>query len=215
MNKQSLQFLAGVIVTESKMPKDAKKQLLNFVEGEATAHQIMAMLLDGEIKTIKEDEVEVLEDRFMSHDKLYENYMTINEAAMWNIFKFFTAKAAQGVMAANKGLKAVDKAAGGGALGLVGQAAAVWVTWRALGAALNKDKRKCGAFSVGAKRAACLLGAKASTIEKKIALLSKLKSQCKGSKSPDACMAGVTREIAKLQNRLAKLKQKQAGVLAK
>lgn len=64
MDKQ-LRLVAGAIVTESKMSKGAKLQLLNFIQTEATDIQIKALLLDGEILTnIDEQTKEIINSRF-------------------------------------------------------------------------------------------------------------------------------------------------------
>ena len=215
MNKQSLQFLTGAIITESKMPKDSKKQLLNFVEGEATEHQLMSMLLDGEVKPVSEDEKDLIEDRFTSNEKLYESYMYIEEAALWNVIKLFAKGGAKVAGGVNKARKGASNLAGGGVLGLAAGAATVWAAWRGMGALLNKDKRKCGVLSIGSKRKACLLNAQANNVNKKIGLLNKLKSQCGKSKSPESCAKGINNEIGKLNNTLSALKQKQAKILTK
>ena len=67
MNKKDLQVFSMYIVSESKSSKLAKLQLLNFVM-EASEHQLMAFILDGQI--IKTDEIDnqIIEDRF----KVYE-----------------------------------------------------------------------------------------------------------------------------------------------
>lgn len=64
MDKQ-LRIIAGAIVTESKLSKGAKLQLLNFIQKEATELQIKALLLDGKILTkIDEQTEQIIEDRF-------------------------------------------------------------------------------------------------------------------------------------------------------
>lgn len=64
MNKQDLQITAGRIIYEAKMSTDSKKQLLNFVESQATEQQIMALLLDGEVISLDEKSAQIVEDRF-------------------------------------------------------------------------------------------------------------------------------------------------------
>ena len=78
----------------------------------------------------------------------------------------------------------------------------------------QKEKRKCVA-KFGRERKVCLLGAQGKVYENKIRLLTNLKSKCKNSKSPDACMKGVDIEIQKLKIKYSKVKQKEAKMLVK
>jgi len=66
MDKKDLQVFSMCIISESKSSKLAKLQLLNFVM-EASEHQLMAFILDGQI--IKTDELseQIIKDRFESH----------------------------------------------------------------------------------------------------------------------------------------------------
>jgi len=64
MDKQ-LRIIAGAIVTESKLSKGAKTQLLNFIQNEATDVQVKALLLDGKIVTKIDEQTEgIINDRF-------------------------------------------------------------------------------------------------------------------------------------------------------
>jgi len=64
MDKQ-LRLVAGAVVTESKLSKGAKLQLLNFIQNEATDAQVKALLLDGKILTkIDEQTIDIINDRF-------------------------------------------------------------------------------------------------------------------------------------------------------
>ncbi len=64
MESTDLKIAAGSIITESKMSKATKLQLLNFVQNEATDHQIMALMLDGKVVKLDEQAEQVVEDRF-------------------------------------------------------------------------------------------------------------------------------------------------------
>lgn len=67
MDKQ-LKIITGAIVTESKLSKGAKLQLLNFIQNEATDIQIKALLLDGKILTkIDEQTEEIINSRFENY----------------------------------------------------------------------------------------------------------------------------------------------------
>lgn len=62
---QNIRIFAGLIVTESKLSKESKLQLLNFIQHEATDTQVKALLLDGKILTnIDEQTKDILDKRF-------------------------------------------------------------------------------------------------------------------------------------------------------
>ena len=62
--KESLQALSGLVVTESKLPKDAKQSILNFIQNEASDLQLMALLLDGKVTTVSETSAPIIKERF-------------------------------------------------------------------------------------------------------------------------------------------------------
>lgn len=68
LDKINLKITAGKIVTESKLTKPAKKQLINFIEKEASDHQLMALLLDGEVTQVNDESKEILEQRFYNSE---------------------------------------------------------------------------------------------------------------------------------------------------
>lgn len=59
-----LRIIAGAIVTESKLSKCAKLQLLNFLQKEASISQVKAFILDGDIINLDEHAEEIVNDRF-------------------------------------------------------------------------------------------------------------------------------------------------------
>lgn len=59
-----LRILAGSIVTESKLSKPAKLQLLQFIQKEATVAQIKVLLMDGEIINLDKQAEEIVSARF-------------------------------------------------------------------------------------------------------------------------------------------------------
>lgn len=63
MDKQ-IRLMAGQIVVESKLPKEAKRQLLNFIKEEATDAQVKALMMDGKIVQLDEQSEEIVNDRF-------------------------------------------------------------------------------------------------------------------------------------------------------
>jgi hypothetical protein len=64
MNANDLKVTAGKAVVESRLTKQSKLQLLNFLEG-ATPHQVKAFLLDGEIIGVPDEYTkEIIDARF-------------------------------------------------------------------------------------------------------------------------------------------------------
>lgn len=72
MNADNLKIFCGKIVTETKLSKEAKLQLLTFIQHEATKHQLMAFMLDGKITKLDEHAEKIVEDRFNASSKLQE-----------------------------------------------------------------------------------------------------------------------------------------------
>jgi hypothetical protein len=72
MDKKTLQLYSIYLVAESNKSKQAKIQLLRFIENDATEHQLMSFILDDQI--IKTDELSehVIEDRFKASDVVKE-----------------------------------------------------------------------------------------------------------------------------------------------
>ena len=65
MNTNNLKTTCGEIIVSSKLTKESKLQLLNFVQIEADEHQLKVFLLDGEIVTKADDEAkEIINQRF-------------------------------------------------------------------------------------------------------------------------------------------------------
>ncbi|MCK5601524.1 hypothetical protein KAR91_06645 [Candidatus Pacearchaeota archaeon] len=64
MKKSELQLFLGKSVTESKMSKQTKLQLLNFIQHEASTVQLMVLALDGKITRVDSQAAKVIEDRF-------------------------------------------------------------------------------------------------------------------------------------------------------
>jgi len=65
---RDLRIFAGSIITDSKLTKAAKLQMLSFVEGQATDEQIMVFILDGKIIKLDEQSAELAKDRFAASD---------------------------------------------------------------------------------------------------------------------------------------------------
>ena len=64
LTKKELQIFVGHTVVESKMSKASKIQLLNFIQHEATKHQLMSLIMDGKIVKLDEQAKQIVEDRF-------------------------------------------------------------------------------------------------------------------------------------------------------
>lgn len=61
---KTLRLFAAAVISESKLSKSAKLQLLNFIEEEATDAQVKALLMDGKIVKLDEQAEEIVNDRF-------------------------------------------------------------------------------------------------------------------------------------------------------
>jgi hypothetical protein len=65
MKKTDLQIYIGEKIIHSKLSKEAKLQLLTYVQHEADIHQLMALKLDGKIIKIEDDSTrQIIEARF-------------------------------------------------------------------------------------------------------------------------------------------------------
>ena len=82
MNKYDLQIFAGLVVIESKLGKEAKLQILEWLQNEASKVDLMGFLMDGRIKHFDENSEQVVIDRFEVHEaggrvaKLRKSYMS-------------------------------------------------------------------------------------------------------------------------------------------
>jgi hypothetical protein len=68
MTKYDLQIFSGSIVTESKLSKPAKLQMLTWLEHEATEAQLKAFILDGSITKLDKQAEQIVNDRFSVHE---------------------------------------------------------------------------------------------------------------------------------------------------
>ena len=74
----ALKIVAGQIIVDSDLSRVAKYQLLNFVENQATHHQIKVLLMDGEIINHIDDQGgNIIDARF---EMFLENVPTILES---------------------------------------------------------------------------------------------------------------------------------------
>lgn len=68
MTKKELQIITGLIVTESKIDKEGKLQILDWLQNEASKVDIMGFLMDGRIKHFDESVEQIVIDRFAVHE---------------------------------------------------------------------------------------------------------------------------------------------------
>jgi len=186
MDKQ-LRILCGAVVAESKLSKEAKLQLLNFIQKEATDIQIKALLLDGKILTrIDEHTEEIISDRF---EVFKENHSLFTEDAL---------EAGAVIML------------GGIALMV---SAAVWRAYRKLRGMFQEKSRRCGTYSIGSDRTACLITFKMDEANQIIVMLKKAMADCSKQKDPDKCKAKIKLAISK-QMKIAAAKKAKLDKMA-
>jgi hypothetical protein len=61
---KNIRFVAAEFVVFSDLSKEAKLQLLNFIQSEATDSQVKALILDGKIVKLDEQAEEIVNERF-------------------------------------------------------------------------------------------------------------------------------------------------------
>ena len=95
MDKQ-LRIIAGGIVIESKLSKQAKTQMINFIQKEATDAQVKALLMDGNIVQLDEQAEDIVNDRFKISEaggrvaKLRKSYSSMSGQGftiMWALYR--------------------------------------------------------------------------------------------------------------------------------
>lgn len=75
MNTNKLKTTCGEIIVKSKLTKESKLQLLNFIQVEADEHQLKGFLLDGEIITKADDEAKHIIDQRFEQTKFYNYFL--------------------------------------------------------------------------------------------------------------------------------------------
>lgn len=75
MNINQLKILTGKIITDSKLDKNSKIQVLNFIK-EGSIHQVKGMLLDGEMYfDLSKDACKMVDKRFkVKKEELLKKY---------------------------------------------------------------------------------------------------------------------------------------------
>lgn len=62
--KEILQLICGKMVVASKLTKEAKLQMLEYVQHQASESQLKLLLLDGKIAKLDEQTEAIVNDRF-------------------------------------------------------------------------------------------------------------------------------------------------------
>jgi hypothetical protein len=189
MDKQ-LRIIAGAIVSESKLNKEAKLQLLNFIQKEATDTQVKALLLDGKILAkIDEQTEEIIEERFeILREK---NWLLSEDAGATALAVIFL---------------------GGVSLAVT---TTIWRMYRHIRGAVDEKSRRCGTYSIGSDRKACLLTVKMDEANELVKMLQKGIGDCSKQKDPSKCKAKFKQAIIKQKEKAEKFKTKLNKMAAK
>ena len=75
MNTNKLKTTCGEIIVKSKLTKESKLQLLNFIQVEADEHQLKGFLLDGEIIPKADDEAKQIIDQRFEQTKFFNYFL--------------------------------------------------------------------------------------------------------------------------------------------
>ncbi len=181
MDKQ-LRLIAGAIVTESKLSKGAKLQLLNFIQNEATDIQVKALLLDGEILTnIDKQTEQIINDRF----KLKENKLLSEDL-------FLTLTALSPAI--------LSTLASAAFLGYVMRGA-----YRVSKKVMTKAGRACKSYT-GNELARCKAKFQKEALTKELQLLKQARSKCSKTKEPQKCVASIDQKIAQTKAKHDKIR---------
>jgi len=180
-----LRVFAGAIVTESKLLKSSKLQLLNFIQKEGTDAQIKALLLDGSIVALDEQAEEIVNARF-----------EISEAG-GKVAKFRKSVASVAAHPIGRAVAGAGLIASGMAPGVtaakMGIQAGVWALYRVIRAKYDKCTKHCGTFKLNLpKRQFCMAKCKVGKVQGELAAAIKSKNK---------------EEITKKKTALAKAKQ--------
>jgi len=182
-----LRILAGSIVVESTISKEAKLQMLNFIQNEATDVQIKALLLDGEIVSLDEQAEEIVNARFKNSN--------INEDIVATAGDLMST--ASGAMMAS-----------GAILATVVVAAITSQAYKVARLAFSKAHRICLQYKGNLKQQ-CINKVRKESLQKQLQSLSSGKSKCSKSKEPQKCRNLVDKKIASVKKKLTKLKEKE------
>jgi len=172
---KKLRIVAGAIVTESKLSKGAKTQLLNFIKEEATDVQVKALLLDGKIVTkIDEQTEEIINSRFKLKEvtNFADTYYTLSHG------EYVT----QSLLAA---------------------AAIIFMSWKILEKiSTSKECKDYKGISKGWK--ICEKGVLIKKYKTQQNFIKNKMTLCKNTKNPDKCTKKLNDKISKLDTKIKK-----------
>jgi len=226
MESKDLKIAAGNLIVESELTKNSKKQLLNFIQHEACDHQIMALMLDGEITKLDEQSKEIVEERFenkfgdlnegVSFKSIFGIIFFGGLWAAWRMVKAHgderfnnkynseqllevSVRALQGKM--GKVLKYGFAAIAGGMLGIGAPLSmAIYYLYRRYNDVCIKKCSSTGDTKTCYSKCAIDVATK---------IISNLKSElgkCSKTKDPEKCKNKIIKEIKKWENKIQKLR---------
>ncbi len=240
MKKSLLQEISNEVIVECKLPKDEMKQILYYINNEATKYELMSLLIDGQIPDSKmtREQEEIMEARFNSIkiDPMFSE-LILEQGG----FKKLGGTLAKGTVGAVKGIggafkhvaggvakgadkvagktsdvlnKTPGKAAGDASVGAAKGLLVLWLVYRGVKALFSQKARRCGVLGMGKKRQHCMYQIKMETYNKEMSVLMKIKAMCSKQKNAHNCNAKVESKISKLKQDMveteAKMKQLEA-----
>lgn len=111
--RQKLQIACGAIVVSSEIPTNTKSEIIEFID-QATEHQLIALLLDGQIMSVTDD-----------------NYKTTLENRFYNstIYSFLKED--------------IEKNVAYNIWYILKKAKPLWYSWKGVKSNAHKEKKKC------------------------------------------------------------------------
>jgi len=91
---KELRLIAASIVCESKISKEGKLKLLNFIKELASDAQIKVLLMDGRITILDEQTEEIVNERFKNHSLNEADPLSIYVGMMAGMFVAIASKLA-------------------------------------------------------------------------------------------------------------------------
>ena len=182
MDLTQLTIIAGSIVTESKLSKPAKLQMLTWLENEATEAQLKAFLMDGAIIQLDEQAEQIVNDRF-------EN-SKLSEIDVGQGFGNIIIRLSQG------------EATVAGAL-----AAAAIIALSVKAIRRIRTAEECKDFRSGTPGyKKCHINVKIKKLQAQIAVINAKAGLCKKAKDPEKCNSKLKAKIAKLKAQIESTK---------
>jgi hypothetical protein len=190
MDNNQLKLISALVVKESKLPKDAKLQLLNFIQNEATKHQLMVLLMDGKIDKIDENKKVIIEQKFNKFEKevLDEQILSFILGSVMPAFVLIGVTNAVIALLILLGFKAA----------IVGLARKFSSTYKYC---KNTEKKTIA-------RQHCELNVKIELAKQTISILRQARGKCNSSKNPQKCVDKIDKSTLKLQTKIQELDRK-------